>query len=339
MVTRDTCSALKQERIRYSDQLCVLAHHYQEDRIVEHADFVGDSLELARKIPDLKAKYVVMCGVYFMAESAAILAADKKSVYIPDINAGCLLSEMSPAVLVELVLQKMYIQGFKRVVPLSYVNTSATVKAVTGNYGGTVCTSANSSKMLDWALGQGDCVLFLPDRNLGQNTANQLKIPAKDQAVLNLDNLEIPKGKKVYIWPGYCDVHERMQTGHIQYFREKYPKASVIVHPECLPEVVQSADASGSTSQILDFVRAQEFGSRIVIGTEINMVKRVAQEYSGIKHIHPLLDMHCKDMAKIGPENFLGLLQNLQNAAPLFVDKQTQKSARLALERMLKVCS
>ena len=334
----DKHARIKDAKNQYAGELTILAHHYQQDGIVAHADFLGDSLELARKIPKLESKYVVMCGVYFMAESAAILAKDSQKVYIPESGAGCVLSEMSPASLVNYALQRINILSGQRVVPLTYVNTSAAVKATTGIYGGAVCTSANAGKMLDWALQQGDSVLFLPDRNLGQNIASRLGVPENEQAVLDLDSLKIPSGKKLYIWPGYCDVHERMKPEHIQTVRENYPKAHVIVHPECPPEVLSRADASGSTSQIIEYVRERKEGSTIFVGTEINMVQRLAKQYQGSKRILPLLDIHCKDMAKINTDNLLNVLQGLEENSPIFVNRQTQKAASLALERMLEVC-
>ncbi|MFW6415256.1 MAG: quinolinate synthase NadA [Thermodesulfobacteriota bacterium] len=329
---------IDQLKKHYSQELAILAHHYQQDEIVDHADFLGDSLELSRKIPQLEAKYVVMCGVYFMAESAAILAKDWQRVYIPEAGAGCVLSEMAPASLVNYALQRINIISGQKVIPLTYVNTSAAVKATTGIYGGAVCTSANAGKMLDWALQQGDSVLFLPDRNLGRNTAARLGVPEDEQAVLDLDNLRIPAGKRIYFWPGYCDVHERMKPEHIQSVRDSYPEAHVIVHPECPPEVVEKADASGSTSQIIQYVREREEGSTIFVGTEINMVQRLAKQYRGSKQILPLLDIHCKDMAKINTSNFLKTLQGLEQSQSIFVDGQTRKAASLALERMLQVC-
>jgi len=337
-VAPDNHERIEQLKKQYSQELTILAHHYQKDDIVSHADFLGDSLELARKISELKAKYVVMCGVYFMAESAAILAGKRQKVFIPESGAGCVLSEMAPASLVAYVLQRINILTGQKVIPLTYVNTSAAVKAITGIYGGAVCTSANAGKMLDWALEQGDSVLFLPDRNLGRNTASMLGVPENEQSVLDLDYTRIPRDKKLYIWPGYCDVHERMKPEHVQTAREKYPGAHVIVHPECHPEVVKEADASGSTSQIIQYVQEKKDGSTIIVGTEINMVQRLAKQYRETKHILPLLDIHCKDMAKIDTKNLVYTLQGLEQNTPIFVDAQTQKSASLALERMLEVC-
>ncbi len=305
---------------------------------MEHADFLGDSLELARKIPQLSAKYVVMCGVYFMAESAAILAGNSQKVYIPHFGAGCVLSEMAPASLLSYALQRINILSGQKVIPLTYVNTSAAVKAITGIYGGAVCTSANARTMLDWALQQGDSVLFLPDKNLGQNTARLLGVPENEQALLDLDSMDISQDKQLYIWPGYCDVHERMKPEHILDVRKNHPGVRVIVHPECSSEVVDKADASGSTSEIIQYVREKEEGSSICIGTEINMVQRLAKQYQGIKHIFPLLDIHCKDMIKINPDNLLNTLQGLGEDSRIFVNGQTQKAASLALERMLQVC-
>jgi quinolinate synthase len=317
-------------------RMAVLAHHYQQDEVVQHADVIGDSLELARKIPELDAEYIVMCGVYFMAESAAILAKEGQKVLSPDREAGCTLSELAPGGLLEMALQGLKQEG-RTIVPLAYVNTSASVKALCGRYGGTVCTSANAATMLDWALKQGDGVLFLPDKNLAHNVADELGLPEDRRSTFS----QAGSGQdiRLYIWPGLCDVHLNFQPEQIEAVRKENPSAKVIVHPECPPEVVRLADASGSTSKIIAFVDRADPGSVIFVGTEINLVNRLAARYAGSKTIRPLTSSACLHMAKITEAKLCSLVEDIASAEPVTVDADTRSWALKALERMLEVCS
>lgn len=338
MTPQETASRIDQLRGAYGSQVAILAHHYQQDEVVAHADYCGDSLELARKIPNLQAKRIVMCGVYFMAESAAILAATKQSVSIPNRNAGCLLSNMAPDWLVEAKLHELNSQG-RRIIPLAYVNTSAAVKALCGRFGGSVCTSANASTMLDWALQQGDGVVFLPDKNLGRNTAKALHVPAEEQTGVDLRSPADGTKARLFFWPGVCVVHNLIKVQHIQSIRQDDPAAKIIVHPECLPEVVDLADASGSTSTIIRYVRESEPGARIYVGTEINLVQRLAREHAPDKTVRPVLDTACSNMAKITAQNLADHLEDIYNQPKVQVPAEVQQDALLALDRMLKVCS
>lgn len=338
MTLQEPAARIEKVRAEYGSDLVVLAHHYQHDEIVAHADYCGDSLELARKISHLQAKRIVMCGVYFMAESAAILAGPGQEVSIPEKNAGCLLSNMAPAWLVEMKLHELNAQG-RQIIPLAYVNTSAAVKALCGRFGGSVCTSANAGIMLEWALKQGDGVLFLPDKNLGRNTAKKLGINAQEQVVLNLRSRTNVSRKRLFFWPGLCIVHNLIKVKHIQSIRQAHPEAKIIVHPECMPEVVDLADASGSTSGIIRYVQEANQGDKIYIGTEINLVQRLAQEHGPEKTIRPILDTACSNMAKITAEKLANHLENIVSASKVTVADDIQKDALLALERMLKVCA
>ena len=318
---------------KLKDELCILAHHYQSDDVVKHANFIGDSLELARKVPSLKAKYIVMCGVYFMAESTAILANESQQVFIPVEKAGCTLADLAPAKLIEIILTKL--NQKRRIIPIAYVNTSAKVKAICGKFGGSVCTSANSVNMLKWALENSDGVLFLPDRNLALNTAKALGINEKEISYLDDDILN--KKYKLYVWPGYCDVHLNFRKEHIYHFKKRKPDAKIIVHPECTPEVVNDADAWGSTSKIIKYVQNQPKGSKIVIGTEINLVNRLKKQY-GDKEIFPLHNTSCKYMEMINESNLLSLLESLDTYKQVKVDTKTKELARVAISKMLDVC-
>ncbi len=316
------------------EDLCILAHHYQRDSIVRHAHHVGDSLELARKIPQINAKYIIMCGVFFMAETAAILAREGQRVYIPYRDAGCTLADMAPSYIVEKILEELNKQ--KRIIPLAYVNTSASIKALCGRFGGSVCTSANSDIMLKWALNEADGVLFLPDKNLALNTARKIGLPKKE-----IDFLEgTPSSRAtLYIWPGLCDVHVNFRKSHIERCRKKYPNAKIIVHPECPPGVVEMADEAGSTSKIIKYVDSAPSGSTIFVGTEIHMVDRLAKKYHPPKHIYPLFECSCRFMDTITPHRLYKLLQGIKKEQQVIVKRQIKEFAQIALNKMLEICS
>lgn len=322
-------------------ELCILAHHYQSDEIIRHADILGDSLELARRIDGLEARHIIFCGVHFMAETAAILALSGQDVYIPDTSASCVMAEMVPAPLAEEVLLRLTANG-ARIIPLTYVNSSAAVKALCGRHGGSVCTSANAPVMLRWALEQGDGVLFLPDANLGRNTAN----------ILGLDESRIMRldvrggGQKVqpastehslYLWPGLCAIHAKFHPEQIAQVRRAHPDARVLVHPECHPEVVNMADGAGSTTFLIRETEMAPAGSTLFIGTEWNLVNRLQARLPD-KFIHPLRNALCSNMGRITEEKLLRLLRNLDRTPPVRVDENIAAPARLALDRMLRVC-
>lgn len=329
-------------RAGLGDRLRILAHHYQNDSIVRHADILGDSLELARRIDGLEAaKYIVFCGVHFMAETAAILALDGQEVHTPDVTASCVMAEMAPAPLAEEVLRRLTANG-ARIIPLTYVNSSAAVKALCGRHGGSVCTSANAPVMLRWALNQGDGVLFLPDANLGKNTANILGLD--ESRIMRLDVRD--KGRKVrpaepsrslYLWPGLCAIHAKFHPEQIGKIRREHPEARILVHPECNPEVVNMADGAGSTTFLIRETEAAPDGSTLFIGTEWNLVNRLQAMHPG-KTIRPLRDVLCSNMGKVTEKKLLRLLKNLDRTPPVRVDESIAEPARLALDRMLRVC-
>ncbi|GAB6060857.1 quinolinate synthase NadA [Desulfonatronum parangueonense] len=329
-------TALRQQ---LGSSLAILGHHYQSDDVVRHVDFQGDSLELARKIPDLDARYIVFCGVSFMAETAALLAKKEQSVLIPDPKAHCCMAGTAPTQRVAKVLQEITDLG-RKVIPLAYVNSTVGVKALCGEYGGSVCTSANAATMLEWALGQGDCVLFLPDKNLGMNTADLLRIPEQEQAVLNVrdkDGLNPDSlSKKLLFWPGVCAIHFRLKPEDVRLVQEDDPRPLVFVHPECEPGVVALADVSASTSGIIRAVREAPPGATIYIGTEDNLVLRLARLHPD-KHIYPLGAGYCSAMLKITEAKLLDTLENLDEHAAVQVDPAVAPKARKALETMLDV--
>ncbi|MBI9078365.1 MAG: quinolinate synthase NadA [Pseudodesulfovibrio sp.] len=330
------------------DKLAILGHHYQSDNVIAHTDIRGDSLELSRKISDLDAKHIVFCGVYFMAESAAILRRSGQKIHIPDTTATCPMADMAEAGRVEKTLDILQKNG-RKITPLTYVNSSAAVKAVVGRCNGSVCTSANARIMLEWALKQGDAVLFLPDKHLANNTANTLNIPKESrrmlpEGVINGDPElflapDITENKQLIIWPGYCPIHEEFTLDAIDRIRANEPDARIIVHPECNPAVVQACDGNGSTTYLIKYAEKAPAGSTLYIGTENNLVQRLATRFKGEKTIKPLLVSLCEDMGKITVDNLALLLENIEESTPIDVIDDIKKPAKLALERMLEVCS
>ncbi|MBT8763603.1 quinolinate synthase NadA [Desulfohalobiaceae bacterium Ax17] len=335
---------IEQIKKNLGPDLAILGHHYQNDNIIAYTDIKGDSLELARKIPELKAKYIVFCGVHFMAESAAILAQENQMVFLPALDARCVMADTAPASLVEKILISLNQEG-KKIIPLAYVNSSAEVKAICGKYDGSVCTSANAPKMLAWALNQGDGVLFLPDKNLGQNMAKILGLSPGEIVTVDIRsqgkhiNFGKIKDKKLFLWPGVCAIHFRFKAEQLNHIRKTDPKAKIIVHPECDPDVVAIADASGSTSFIIKYVREAEPGTRIYVGTEDNLVHRLANEYRGQKEVLPITPSLCSNMAKITEQNLLHTLKNMKPENKITVSEDIAVLARKALEKMLEVCS
>ena len=325
----------------------ILGHHYQDDSVIKHVDLRGDSLELARRVEHIDSEHIVFCGVYFMAESAALLARPGQKVYLPEMSANCVMAQMAPAALAETVISRL--NEHRKVVPLTYVNSSVAVKAVTGKYGGSVCTSANAEKMLRWAVRQGDAVIFLPDKNLGWNTADTIGIPENRRHKLNIRSggnemdMDTANDAELILWPGCCAIHARFNTRQIESRRKEYPGAKVVVHPESSPEVVKASDAAGSTSYIIDYVAKAKDGDTIVIGTEINLVERLAEQYKGARTIVPLLESECSHMDRTKPYHLLAALESIaepgKNTHPsciVSVAPSIAGNAKLALERMLK---
>lgn len=329
------------------EKLCIVGHHYQNDEIIRHVDITGDSLELSRKVADVSSENIVFCGVHFMAESAALLARPGQKVYLPAPDANCVMAQMAPADLLDKALEKLN-SGGRKVLPLAYVNTSLAVKAVVGRHGGAVCTSANASRMMDWAFERAGQVLFLPDKNLGRNTAGQLNIPEKawqiidirkDAATLN----PVHEDKKLLLWPGLCAIHARFKVEDIQTLRREHLGIKVAVHPECPPDIVRASDAAGSTSFLISYAENAPDGSTLAIGTEINLVRRLAQKHAGRLTILPLRVSACSDMEKTTPTALLNCLEGIKSGSgtlsPIRVDPAMAENARASLTRMLEACA
>jgi quinolinate synthase len=335
---------IEDTRKKLGKRLVILAHHYMSDAVARHADYTGDSLELSRRIPDLDAEYIVFCGVFFMAETAAILAKSGQKVLIPEMNSRCVMSDMAPAWLAERVLDTLN-EGGLDVTPLTYVNSSAAVKALVGSRGGSVCTSANAKTMLTWALNQGPHTLFLPDFRLGFNAADWIGLPKEDRHIVDVRehgravNLEKARQAKLLLWPGQCVIHSRFKPETIRKARAESPGCLVVVHPECHPNTVALADACGSTSLIINYVAEAPEGSVIYVGTEFNLVNRLAEKYRGVKDVRPLLYSTCSNMEKVTEPNLARLLSNLDSSPAVEVDEALKDPAKLALTRMLAACA
>jgi quinolinate synthase len=324
------------------DQLIILTHHYQKKEIVALGDFVGDSFELSRKAAaDRNCRYIVFCGVHFMAESAAILAHPDQVVQIPDELAGCWMAEMADTHMVKSAWAQLEsVAGKGAITPVVYMNSDAELKSFCGNNGGLVCTSSNAAKAVTWAFGQREKILFFPDRHLGHNTGHDLGLQDDEMVVWSPDkplggnDPEALRRARLILWDGYCLVHTRFTGEHIEKRRAQFPEAKIIVHPECTHQVVAMADACGSTSRMEKFVREAPAGSTIVIGTEINLIERLASEYPDKK----IVELHrslCPNMAKINLENLLETLENIGVRNVVRVDEEVKEGAKIALNRML----
>lgn len=329
---------IAQKKKELGGRLVILAHHYQSDAIVKYADFIGDSLELARRVPQIKtAEIIVFCGVAFMAETAVILAPDKQ-VFIPDPAAGCPLADM--ATIEDLEKAWTLIQGPDTVIPVTYVNSSAAVKAFCGRHGGTVCTSGNARAVMAWAFAHGERVLFLPDRNLGCNTARDLGLLTDEIRLWDPAHPEpIGLGQaKLIVWNGYCPIHApTFAAADVEHARRAYPGIKVIVHPESEPETVKASDTAGSTAQIIRYVEGLDLGETVAVGTETNMVRRLAESYHAIVRVVELKESFCADMARITVEKLATCLSDLSESYRVRVPETTIREARLALDRMLEI--
>jgi quinolinate synthase len=333
------------------DRLLILGHHYQRDEVMRWADLRGDSFGLSRMAADNhSAEYVVFCGVHFMAESADILTADHQQVVLPDLNAGCSMADMADIDEVEEAWAAIAaVTDVERVVPITYMNSSAALKAFVGRHGGAVCTSSNARAVLTWALGKGDGtkVLFFPDQHLGRNTAYDLGFTEADMRVWN-PRLELGglgekdmKESTFLLWKGHCSVHQRFRPEHIAAFREANPDGIVIVHPECSHDVAELADQVGSTDFIIRAVAAAPEGSTIAIGTEIHLVQRLDNETPGktVVSLDPLI-CPCSTMFRIDAAHLAWVLENLVEGRVvnrITVDADTAEWAKVALERMLAI--
>jgi quinolinate synthase len=337
-------------RDRLGASTILLGHHYQRDEVIRFADATGDSYKLSRIATETDSKYVVFCGVHFMAESADVLSREGQRVILPDLNAGCSMADMAEITQVEDCWDALMAAGLNgQVVPLTYMNSAASIKAFCGEREGLVCTSSNARAAFEWAFARGEKILFLPDQHLGRNTAFGMGIPLSEMVVW--DPYQINGGltlarllaAKVVLWKGHCSVHQRFLPGHVDAVRAKYPGIQVVVHPECRWEVCQKADAMGSTERIIQFVEQAPERSTVAIGTEIHLVNRLARRFAEEgKKIITLDDTGClcTTMYRISPQHLAWALENLIEGRVvnrIKVRDDVKYWARVALDRMLEI--
>lgn len=346
----DLVARARAAKEKLGDKVFVLGHHYQRDEVIEFADVTGDSFKLARDAaarPD--AEYIVFCGVHFMAESADILTTEAQQVVLPDLAAGCSMADMATAEQVAECWEVLTEAGVaEATVPVSYMNSSADIKAFTGKHGGTICTSSNAERALEWAFQQGQKVLFLPDQHLGRNTAvRDMGMSLEDCVVYNPHKPnggltpEQLRAATMILWRGHCSVHGRFSLDSVNDVRERIPGVNVLVHPECKHEVVAAADYVGSTEYIIKALEAAPAGSKWAIGTELNLVRRLANRFADQGKEIVFLDKtvcFCSTMNRIDLPHLVWALESLAAGKVvnrIQVDQETEHFAKLALERML----
>ena len=338
-------------RRELGSRLVILGHHYQRDDVVSHADYMGDSFKLAQLAASRpEAEFIVFCGVHFMAESADILKPGNQKVILPDLGAGCSMADMATAEQVEDAWEQLDALGIHtdfRVMPITYMNSTAAIKAFCGKNGGVVCTSSNAVPLFDKSLKEADKLFFFPDQHLGRNTGAKFGIPLDEMIVwdpfkeLGGNTEEELRRARLILWKGHCSVHGRFKAWHVDQVRAEVPGINVLVHPECIYEVVQKADLNGSTEFIIKTLEAAPAGSKWAVGTEVNLVNRLIKRFPD-KHIQllsPDLCM-CATMYRIAPQNLAWALESLVQGEvvnQIIVPRETARLARIALDRMLAI--
>ena len=333
-------------------RVVILGHHYQRDDVIEHADITGDSYQLSVEAAKRKdAEFIVFCGVHFMAESADILAQDHQRVILPDLGAGCSMADMASVEQVEDAWEQLreigVITSEKTVAPMTYMNSSAAIKAFCGRHDGVVCTSSNAIPLFDKYLNEFDKMMFFPDQHLGRNTGVKFGIPLDKMALWNpFEELggnteEDLREAKIILWRGHCSVHGRFKPWHVDRMRKEVPGVKVLVHPECMNEVVDKSDLNGSTSFIINTIANSPSGSKWAVGTELNLVLRMQKKFpdKDIRLLAPDLCM-CATMYRIAPQNLCWTLENLvagNVVNEIKVDDETKHFANIALERMISL--
>jgi quinolinate synthase len=330
-------------------RLVILGHHYQRDEVIRFADYTGDSFKLARQIASRpEADYIVFCGVHFMAESADVLCAPHQQVILPDLAAGCSMADMVAPDQLEVCWEELGQLGVGGIVPVTYINSAAAIKAFVGERGGTVCTSSNARATLEWAWARGEQVLFLPDQHLGRNTAWAMGVALDDMVVWDPDepfgglDADAVRRARLILWKGHCSVHVRFSAAQIAAIRQQHPGVRVIVHPEVPWEVVQAADDSGSTEYIIRTVKESPEGSTWAVGTEVHLVSRLAREVAPARTVLSLdqFGCLCSTMFRVSPNHLLWVLEGLlegQVYNRVTVPDEQKHWNRVALDRMLSI--
>ena len=338
----DVIKQIAELKEELKDDLVILGHHYQRDDVIQFADVRGDSLILSQKAADMKKKHIVFCGVYFMAECADILTDDDQTVYLPDLRAGCAMADMAKISDVEMIWDHLTTGTNEKIIPVTYINSSADIKYFVGKNDGIICTSSNAPKIFDWAMEKGSKILFLPDQYLGMNTALTKGIPDSD--IFTLDRLpdkETIKNSRVFLWNGYCSVHKRFRLDDVKKRREQHPEINIVVHGECTADVVKAADAFGSTSVIIKMISEAKAGTVWAVGTEQHLVHRL-QELNPDKTVLPLSEngFQCVTMSMITPEKLLETLKEIKAGRiehRVKVEDKIKDYAKIALMRMLEL--
>jgi len=340
---------IAEARARLGTTTLILGHHYQRDEVIRFADATGDSYKLSKIAAEAQAKYIVFCGVHFMAESADVLGREGQQVILPDLNAGCSMADMAEISQVEACWEALERLGLADgIVPLTYINSTAAIKAFCGERGGLVCTSSSTRAAFEWAFQRGKRILFLPDQHLGRNTGYAMGIPLVEMAVWDPWGLQGGQTKekltasRLILWKGHCAVHQRFLPSHVDAVRAKYPGIKVIVHPECRFEVCQKADAMGSTERLIALVEQAPAGQIFAVGTEIHLVNRMARRFAAEgKKIITLDDTGClcTTMYRISPQHLAWTLENLVEGRVvnrIQVKPSVKHWARVALDRMME---
>ncbi len=347
MSDEDIAASIDAAREALGERVVILGHHYQRDDVIKHADLFGDSYQLSVMASQTQAEFIVFCGVHFMAESADVLGKAHQRVILPDMGAGCSMADMASIDQVEDAWEQLGEIGVldSKVAPITYMNSTAAIKAFCGRHEGVVCTSSNAVPLFDIYLKEFDKMFFFPDQHLGRNTGAKFGIPLDKMALWNPheelggNTPEQLRAAKLILWRGHCSVHGRFKDWHVDKIREQVPGVKVLVHPECTREVVEKSDLNGSTSFIIKTVEESPSGSKWAIGTEVNLVSRLAQRFPD-KEIHllaPDLCM-CATMYRIAPQNLAWAMDNLVNGVvvnEIVVDDETKHYARIALDRMI----
>jgi quinolinate synthase len=341
-------------RARLGSSCVILGHHYQRDEVIRFADFRGDSYRLSQEAAATESKYIVFCGVHFMAESADVLSRPGQATILPDLNAGCSMADMAEIGQVEDCWEQLVDAGLTNddgdgITPITYINSTAAIKAFVGERGGVVCTSANAAAAVRWGFARTPRLLFLPDQHLGRNTGYAMGIPRSEMAVWDPYMIhgglapERLRQARIILWKGHCSVHQRFLPEHVDRVRSNYPGIRVIVHPECRWEVCQKADGVGSTEGLLKMIRSAPAGGMFAVGTEIHLVNRMGKEFAAEgKKVITLDDSGClcTTMFRISPQHLCWALENLAEGNvvnQIKVKNDVKRWARVALDRMLEI--
>lgn len=337
-------NALKAE---LTDKVVVVGHHYQQDDIISFADYKGDSLALAKDVAKLDKEYIIFCGVHFMAETADMLTKDNQKVILPDLNAGCSMADMANNIEIDRCWNYLSECTDKKIVPITYINCDAKLKSFVGEHDGSICTSSNAKKIITWALERGEKLLFFPDQHLGRNTCFDLGIPLEEMVIYNPNmqhgglTAQQIQDAKVILWYGYCSVHQGFTVTQVEQIKKDSPDTTVIVHPECSFDVVQASHMNGSTAYIIEQIKNAPAGTKWAVGTEINLVNRLAKEFPD-KEITSLSPYQClcTTMYRVRPRWLLESFRSIKRGEAInviAVPDDVKKNALKALDTMLKI--